>query len=419
MKNLILIIFLIFTFSASAAHTTFRPGFIVTNEGDTIFGMVRYFDDSRMHRFCEMQPENQKARESFQPGQIASYGFVGDKVFESHQIKIHENDTEFMFLEVLVRGEASLYRAEKFFFMGRRGSEIFRIHNDSEEIMVNGKRMMRKTNQYYGIMSLVFSDCPEIGEIIRKTKFTERDLTFITGKYNDCVSADYVVFKEGKPWVKPIIGLSGGYSSSRIEFDPRIRDMQHLDGPFSHSRKPFVGLSIEINSPRIIERVYLRSDIYYLSTNYFLYNYHDESSAMIRRINIDYISVHLDQIKIPVGIQYLFPGSFASYFINTGISKSFHIKKESNWVNENESYGLFVRTQQDALKIRESHTGFWAGVGAGKLISGKLIISAEIRFEKNNGIAVRPTGVVRDVGPVSNLKLRNNNLQLFFTIKTN
>jgi hypothetical protein len=71
------------------------------------------------------------------------------------------------------------------------------------------------------------------------------------------------------------------------------------------------------------------------------------------------------------------------------------------------------------FKIRESHTGFWAGVGAGKLISGKLIISAEIRFEKNNGIAVRPTGVVRDVGPVSNLKLRNNNLQLFFTIKTN
>jgi hypothetical protein len=64
-----------------------------------------------------------------------------------------------------------------------------------------------------------------------------------------------------------------------------------------------IGISLDVLSPRFSERISLHGDFLYLTSKYYNYSLFDNGFSAKR----DYVTIELQQFKIPIGFRYTFP----------------------------------------------------------------------------------------------------------------
>jgi hypothetical protein len=104
----------------------------------------------------------------------------------------------------------------------------------------------------------------------------------------------------------------------------------------------------------------------------------------------NYVTIELDQVKIPVDARYTFPERKFTPYLNVGISATPNLNSKSTWLQELEGHFNDVFITQDngeALPIKYSQLGFWGGFGVMKSLSKKLRAFAEVRYEQTNGVS--------------------------------
>jgi hypothetical protein len=386
MRSLIILVVVVLSGANCLAQADFRKGYIISNAGDTLRGLVDYREGVKAYRSCDFKKSETDNTVTYEPEHIIGYGFPDDKYFQSRHIKEHEQDSTVVFLELIVKGLVSLYRFEKNFYVEKRGDTLFELANESTELSANGRKMVKESNQHIGILNMLLFDCVESRQKILGVRLVERPLTLLIEHYNSCKGESMLSYKAKKPWLRSRLGFSAGAEFSKLHFDVSYVQMDHLMGTFEIAKSPLFGFSGELYSPRLSERISFHGDLFYLASTYRMFHIIDKRpiGGYTHRHNV---SIELQHIKIPMSFQYTFPIRKITPFFSAGVSNTIHLTSNSTWIHEQES-ASFVETFKDkAVPLKKNQIGIFGGSGALFAINRKLDGFVELRYERTDGIS--------------------------------
>lgn len=386
------------------SQNDFRKGYVVLATGDTLRGWVDYREGDKAFSSCSFKSNPDQSLLVYEPGSILGYGFENDKVYQSREVLIMGQSKKLVFLEVIVRGRISLFMFEKTFFIEKSGSEIQQLINETETDIVNGLRVQREKNQHIGVLNSLMSDCDGLMSGKRKINLEEGTLTKLVESYNRCKGEPGIVYKDVKPWKKLTVGVNAGVNLSQLSFGA-YRGYEYLEGDFEVSKSFMVGLSLDALSPRLSERVSVHANIFYLAPHYYHYNQLSSGST----VQTNYVTIDLQQLKIPLGIRYTWPVRGITPFLNAGLSSTIELDANTTWVEEIASNGVVEIYESPAYQNSQNQFGVWGGGGLVRTINDKLSAFLELRYERSRGLSKSTTEPQAQVA----------NFQIIIGIRTN
>jgi hypothetical protein len=407
MKKLILFLIPIFIAEFSFSQTDYRKGYVITNARDTLFGLVDYREGVKAYKSCDFKKLKEQNTITYEPSSIIGYGFENDKIFQSKEISIKDQPSRLVFFEVIVSGLVSLYKFEETYYVGKSDSDLQLLSNEIKEAFIDGRTVLKRTNQYIGTLNIFLFDCAEIRTKLQKVRLMGKELTNLIEDYNRCQGVPSITFKAKKPWTKLVVGVEGGLNISQLNFST-YPGYDHLAGVFEVSKSAMIGISLDVLSPRFSERISLHGDFLYLTSKYYNYSLFDNGFSAKR----DYVTIELQQLKIPIGFRYTFPRRNFTPYLNIGISSTIHLSSNSKWIQEVEANSIVKTYNNEALSIKENQLGLWGGLGILKSINNKLNGFFELRYEKTDGISHNSFDIQAD------LKSKITNFQVIIGIST-
>jgi len=128
----------------------FYPGYIVTNSGDTIYGMVKDRKSSRLKIYSKIHLKNSKGKKrKYGPGEILAYESGGNTY---HSVWYRERQ----FLKVIEKGYVTYYYDESVDEDGYLfETKLLKRENEQRFTTIIGIGFRKKTMNY-------FADCPEL-----------------------------------------------------------------------------------------------------------------------------------------------------------------------------------------------------------------------------------------------------------------
>jgi len=382
MKRLVLTITIFCIARFGFSQTDYRSGFIINNAGDTLFGLIDYRETSKTYKSCDFMVSKGGNAVAYGPGSIIGYGFKNDKFFQSRELSIKNQPPQTVFVEVIVRGAVSLYKFEETYLVEKGSNGLEQLTNEAREVFVDGKRVVKYTNQHIATLNILLFDCAEIRARVQKIRLFEKDLTRLIEDYNQCKGSSSATFKAKKPWTKLIIGVAAGGNMSTLDFFDTDFGYSHLAGTFESTNSPMIGISFDVSSPRLAERVSLNVDLLYLTSKYYNFTLNNSGSSVER----NYVTIELQQFKVPIGIRYTLPKRAFTPYFNGGLSGTIHVGSSSKWVQEVESFGVVNTNRKQPLTMTDKQLGIWGGLGVLKPINNNLNAFLELRYEQTNGI---------------------------------
>lgn len=370
------------------AQRDFKEGYIVTNEGDSISGWIKYQEGRKSNEFCAFKKNETDIVQNYTPDQIKGYRFTNNRSYETHEIKIDENRLEKIFLEVLIKGTVSLYRSVNYFYIQKNGAVLRKLSNDMLSFDVDGQAYQKPSLRYISSLKILLSDCEAMEKKIPKVQFHEKSLTTLIEQYNKCIGQSSTVFKSDMPWFKMGVGISLGYNLSKLNIPPIDENEEHLHGDFDLANSFIPGIFLNFSSPRISEKSSFYIGLFYLNSTYKSIS----SFPYFLGTNYNEVEIKLEQLKIPIGYRYTFSKSKFKPYINLGISLTYNLSSSSWWIQKrvtppfidggSEIIEIF---EGEALELDNNEVGFWGGFGVKKSISEKLEGFLELRIEQSSG----------------------------------
>ncbi len=351
-KILILeIALLLISISFASAQASFRDGFIIVDQQDTIFGKVAYRTNARNYRVCRFKKDGLVTR--YTSSQIDGFGYMDDKFFSS---KVLNNQ----FAEVLVKGDLSLYKHKRHYYIRKLDGGVLKFESKNVKLMLDGKEGVILDDRWKKYLTYLVSDCNIIGE--KKLRLTEKKLGKVITDYNKCRGTNFTVYRENRPWVKMDFGVAAGITRSSIKITERSRQFLSLSENYI-SVHPSAGLLVSISSPRTAERLFLQSEIHYMKSSFSSFVSLQRSlntSPVQERHNT---SIDLTTISIPLSVKYTIPNEVLALYFQGGINYDHQISPKT-WIASEKVYKGNLETIEKApFTFDRNQVGYWGGIG--------------------------------------------------------
>jgi hypothetical protein len=305
-------------FSAIAeAQNNFKEGYLIKNNGDTLYGDIRGGNQNSMSSSCVIKLNNGQIL-NFLPNEIRSYRFIDGKYFVSYNIEINDAPKN-VFLEFLVDGIADLYlysnKGSFHYYIQTDSDSLIELKNTTQEVKTHNGNYIREKKEYISSLKKAFVDSPEIYSDIDRTFLNHKQLISITEKYHNSVGTEYDCIIYNKS-IKPNIslGITGGFVNSYVSFNAKEYLLQYLeDEIFSLTPSFTLGLLIsQGNMFGVSENLKLNLHLEYRNSNYSSENF----------------NIELNTIYLPFYFSYYFPTGKLKPYLNFGISNTFIFKSE-------------------------------------------------------------------------------------------
>ena len=101
----------LFTFFApvTMAQTNPKPGYIITNDGDTIRGILDFRTNEKLSKQCEFWANGGSESKTYKPGDIEGFRFDNNgKYFVTRRLNV-SGTPQLYFAEFMVQGKMNLY----------------------------------------------------------------------------------------------------------------------------------------------------------------------------------------------------------------------------------------------------------------------------------------------------------------------
>lgn len=375
----------------SYSQLDFREGFIVTSEGERINGFLNYKEGYQKFSSCEFKDSEKSNTVIYFPNQLQSYGYNDDAYFITKEIETPNlENLNKVFLEVLVKGKATLYKHRGSFYIEKADTIFHELENKIKTVEKYGQEYVKKSKRYVGVLNYMLSDCPTINKRIKGILLKEKSLTQLVEAYNSCSNESSITYKSNKKWIDIAPGVTFGLNSSTIELLSGIPEIKNnLAGTYNSEVNIMPGLFFDFTFQKINERFSLHTGAFILKSTYETLIIYETGPNSYRND----ITLELKQIKIPVGIRYNFPDRNITPFINAGLSTTIPVETNSLWIQEREGDGTIETTESIAFKINEPRIGYWAGLGIKKKLLKNLTGFSEIRYEFTEGPAFSNEGI--------------------------
>ncbi|WP_194775355.1 hypothetical protein [Pararhodonellum marinum] len=398
MKSLFTGIFLLMLTHLAFGQSDFRAGYVITLERDTLFGLVDYKESALNSKKCRFIDYNNSMTNDFNPKEIFGYGFNQDKFFESKEVVKENNEVDRVFIQVLVKGQASLYRYKDDFYLEKEESGLLRLTDPKVLVEKNGRKYYRKPIKHIGIFNSLLTDCKYSISKFDKVEVDEKSFTEVVESYNECTGLPYIAYKEEKPWTVTQIGLVFGYNASQANMVSRLSYESHLDGSSYTNFSPGLGLSFKFLAPRINEKLGITIDL--IGRNQ-LYKVFSGQRDVLNSTN-SYMTLSFFELKIPYGLTYTLTGKKTSPFFSGGASHTLHFNRHSEAIYENNQAGVVYTSRGHGQEINDFQMGIWASLGVIRKMSSRYSGFVEFRAEKTNGLNSQKSGPGLDISPSVN-----------------
>jgi len=372
---------LFFTLSFHSFSQDFQPGFIVKLSKDSVFGFVASGSKKANSKVCFFKTDKASKITKYLPTELTGYGFKKDKYYEAKKIVVDQkgqNKKREVFLEVLVKGNASLYKYYDKFYL-ERDSIYLLPKNIDEEVVIKNQIYSKSSNKYVGVLNSVLFGCNLKADTV---KYEEHSLAVFVQKYNQCKGAQSQIFKIKKEW-KPNPGLLVMIDQANIELG---------SGYNNYAMRESVSTSIG-GTIDLVKSISL--DVFYIKK--IFQGYSEFVSPYSPGLNRNDLHLHASFLKMSISYRHnLWRGN--PPYLNFGLTFYGVLNSSIRIVTETENNGVVKTTVNNSfLLLKEvtvetkNQTGVWIGFGYLKRINSRFSGLAEVRFEKNNGFTTSPS----------------------------
>ena len=233
-----------------SAQTDFRPGYLIHNSGDTIYGEIDYRGDIIMSSLCKFRDKS-KTIYDYSPGDIMAYRFTDHKFFVSREV-----DQKMVFLEFLIHGEVNIYymrdETGDHYFLDKKGEKLTEIEYNEELKQVGNRTVRYKSTKHIGLLSYYMQDADGFETRIQKVKKPEHyNLIKLAKDYHDevCEGEQCIIYGKQHPWIKVNPELLSGVINFSKASD--------LSREFQWNN----GIIANIWLPRVNEKIYFKTGL--------------------------------------------------------------------------------------------------------------------------------------------------------------
>ncbi|MEX2232151.1 MAG: hypothetical protein WD824_08325 [Cyclobacteriaceae bacterium] len=358
-------VILLILFHNAIAQKDLRPGYIITLEMDTVKGLVNYAPGSIKE--CEFQVQESSAVQIYDPETINGFGyFEEDQYFHSFSLPSPDSKPVKIFAEILLRGKASLFLYEDFFYL-QKDTVRERIEKVQmrEANQANG-RYVYAHKTYIGTLNRYFSDCLPAKLLKGDVSYTEKDFVEVFRKYSECSNVDYHAYKTPRQKRMIIYQVLAGFNNSSIKFPNRETDIFNSDNNF------FIGGGLIIPLLLIGNRIFLTAELAYHRNKY---RGKKEGYTVASAIQKDYI-MDVRVIKLPVGIKLNLGEGLVTPYLKGGLTPFLPLK--TKWII---GYQGHSEIEYD-VKEKTASLVFWGGIGFQRKINARQALFLDFRMEK-------------------------------------
>ncbi len=376
-----LFIFFLFCLIKLSGQTDFRPGCVITNENDTLHGLIDYRGDARNARRCDFRESMTAPVREFLPFSIQGYRF-GDKgkYYVSKKVTTDKGEVE-LFMEFLVNGISDLYYYSDGFnfhyYLEKIDGQIFELTNEEKKFSVDGRDYIGDSKRYVGLLKYAFSDCPQLFPDINNSRMEDRSLINITRKYHDYVCDDQqcIIYEKQLPVVK-------------VRFSPFVSmnnaTLKLTDSPFPNMRFnntffPTYGIGINTSMPRVNEKIYFQCSGE-MGKGYLYGSGHDDSNN-----NFSELHIHPTFLVGKVGFKYCYPKGKVRPTLMAGVNKKWVVQTEERRIVESRYGNTVYTTEWDDIDMPDNYLGWNIEAGVDFYGFGKFVTFVKCGFDSSKG----------------------------------
>jgi len=285
-----ILILLLFTSSNLLnAQTNYKPGFIITNIGDTIFGEIDYRGDLLMSNICKFRT-NENTIINYTPENIISYRFIEGKYFISKKI-----NKQSVFLEYLIKGEVNIYylrdKNGDHYYIDKKNEKLTELPYKKGVKYIDNKRVFYETTKHIGLLRYFMQDAPNLLSQINNIKEpNHNNLIKLAENYQNTICKDEkcIIYDKNIKSVKIIPEIIGGV----VNFN----NVENLNDRFYLQS----GFIIHKWMPRTNENLYFKTGLLFSKLEFTDGNY--------------------NYFKVPIQIEYIYPKSIIRPRISYGLN---------------------------------------------------------------------------------------------------
>lgn len=374
-KLFLSIVYILFSVIGGYAQINSRPGYIITNLNDTIYGTIDYRSASQNAKLCVFKPTGEEGYKHYTPSEIQGYRFSTDgKYYVSRTVKLEGNETPY-FLEYLIKGIVSLYylpgdEKECYFFENELG-EMTLVQLPDESIMDYEKAQSQKKQ---AILSLykVFDESVLIKTQLVNSGLDKLALAEFTKNYHNeiCTSAEECIQfeydrKESSIIVDIHVGVGAAYHSISITEWEKFGNMTNIF--------PTLSVGADFRLPRLSNHFFIQS---MLSLSYLK----DEKMLKYKTGSLESFVADLQ-----AGAAYSFNGSKLNPILQAGVLLTGFFNSESS-----EPIGVF----QSMSGNFTLNFGYYAGARLEyPLKKGALLLDATFKYRPKSEYSTIGVGI--------------------------
>lgn len=258
-RSILTIVLLAIFAKTTMAQTNPKPGYIITNNGDTIRGNIDFRTNEKLSKQCEFWANGGNEDTTYKPGDIEGFRFDnGGKYFVTRRLNV-TGEPELYFAEFMVQGKMNLYcvayNRDEYYFFERVDGEMAQLTNraflTSSSLQDEMDKLQEKKEQY-GKVKVLLQDSWNAASEMTGNNITRKQLVKVVRDYHNDVCTDgstCVVYEyneksdKSKTHVKAFTGFA--YYASERTVKQNMPDESYHGGAFE------IGLGVETEIDRV------------------------------------------------------------------------------------------------------------------------------------------------------------------------
>lgn len=264
MKKTVFIFYsLFFSVALSMAQTNPKPGYVITNAGDTVRGILDFRTNEVLSKKCVFRANGESESKTYRPGEIESFRFDHNgKFFVTRRLNIF-GEPQLYFAEFMVQGMMNLYcvadKYDEYFFFEREDGQMEKLTNRSHitsSSLQDVKEHLQEKREQFGRVKLLLKNSLKAADGMNELDMSRKKLINVVREYHNDVCTDggscvVYEYKESADKVRTHFKVFTGYvyySHERtVNQTPVLRDENYYGSAFE------IGLGIETDMERVMK----------------------------------------------------------------------------------------------------------------------------------------------------------------------
>ena len=271
MRNLLFTFVMLLGSLPVKAQVNPQSGYVITNDNDTLRGIIDYRTDTKNARSCRFKADGETAYKEYLPNEIKGYRLSDTGACYLSKSFPIDGEQRTFFAEYLLEGGVSLYRHKEstveYFYLVDADGKVATIRETGDVIHLRDDQITAQRIKLVEATKIFQKSQKTLKELWAMPQVSAEQLLKLTRAYN---KEFYAEVEETEFYQKDIKSSDGLIARLRFEAGVGISNMkffpnspQYYDPIETTSLLPIFGVGTDIILPRLSKNLLLQAMLYY------------------------------------------------------------------------------------------------------------------------------------------------------------